>query len=50
MFKFNSLAAATSFANRTIKPHAIILGDDELFWVVSLSTMERLLRQGYELA
>jgi hypothetical protein len=50
MCKFNSLAAAQSFANRTVKASAVILGDDCLFWVVSLAEMERLLRQGYELA
>lgn len=50
MFKFNTLGAAAKFSGRTIKASAIVLGCDGLFWVVNLSTMERLLRSGYELA
>jgi hypothetical protein len=43
-------ACAQSFSNRTLKASAIILGDDGLFWVVTLRKMEILLKAGYELA
>lgn len=48
--KLNTLGNARSFSNKTIKMTAIILGDDDLFWVVTLGVMERLLKQGYEIA
>lgn len=48
--KFNTYKSAESFSNRTVKASAIILGDDELYWVVNLATMEKLLKAGYELA
>lgn len=50
MFKFNTLGYARSFANRAHKPMAVLLGDDGLFWVVTLGKAAALLRQGYELA
>lgn len=49
MSKFKFYANARSFSNRTIKASAIILGDDGLYWVVTLAEMERLLKTGYEL-
>ena len=48
--KFNHLANARSFANRPKKPMVILLGDDQLFWVVSLALGEELAKAGYELA
>jgi len=48
--KFNSRTAAINFNSRTIKASAIILGDDDKFWVVTLATMEKLIRGGYEIA
>lgn len=48
--KFNSQKLAESFSNRTEKASAIILGDDDKFWVVTLGKMEELLNAGYELA
>lgn len=48
--KFNSLQLANSFSNRTDKVSAVILGDDDKFWVVTLAKMEELLKAGYELA
>jgi len=48
--QFQSYANAQSFSNRTIKATAIILGDNNRFWVVTLATMETLLNSGYELA
>jgi hypothetical protein len=50
MFKFNTLAAATSFVNRAKKIWMIILGDDGLFWVVTPAQAAQLVKQGYELA
>jgi hypothetical protein len=50
MNKFASLSNARTFSTRTIKASAIIMGDDGLFWVVTLAQMERLLKAGYELA
>jgi hypothetical protein len=29
---------------------AVVLGDDGMFWVVTLAKMENLLKSGYELA
>jgi len=48
--KFNTLAMAESFCNRTVKIMMIVLGDDGLFWVVTPAAASRLTRQGYELA
>ena len=48
--KFNSYSYASEFSGRTTKPSAIILGEDDLFWVVTLANMERALKAGYELA
>jgi hypothetical protein len=50
IFKFNTFSIATSFINRANKIWMIVLGDDELFWVVTPAHATRLLRQGYELA
>lgn len=48
--EFTSLTLAQSFSNRTIKASAVMLGDNDRFWVVTLGRMETLLRAGYELA
>jgi hypothetical protein len=48
--KFNSLATAESFCEHTVKMSAIILGDDEKFWVVNLRVFEQLLKAGYSRA
>jgi hypothetical protein len=50
IFKFNNLSTAINFIYRAIKMKMIILGDDELFWVVTPAAAERLVRQGYEYA
>lgn len=42
--KFNNYETAFKFSSRTIKPSAVILGDDGLFWVVNLKQMENLLK------
>jgi hypothetical protein len=49
-FKFNTYAAASSFSLKTIKATAVLLGDDGLFWVVTITDMEKLTRAGYEVA
>ena len=48
--KFNTLGAAENFKNRADKVLAIIMGDDRLFWVVTLSEMVKLEKQGFEVA
>jgi hypothetical protein len=50
IYKFNTLGAAKSFAYHAPKIWMIIMGDDELFWVVTPAHAERLVKQGYELA
>jgi len=50
MFKFKKIQNAEGFKNKCLKARAIILGDDGMFWVVTLAAMERLLKQGYEIA
>jgi hypothetical protein len=49
-FEFTQLSTALKFAHRTVKASAVILGDNQKFWVVSLAEMEKLLAAGYELA
>jgi len=48
--KFNSRQTAESFKNHTIPMSAIVLGDDNKYWVVTIGKMESLLKSGYELA
>jgi hypothetical protein len=50
IFKFNNLSTAITFTYRAAKMKMIILGDDELFWVVTPAAAERLVRRGYEYA
>lgn len=49
IYRFTSLALAQSFADRK-QGRAVMLGDDERFWVVSMADAQRLERQGYEWA
>lgn len=48
--KFNTRKNAFNACANTVKASAVILGDDGLFWLVTLGKMENLLKQGYELA
>lgn len=48
--RWSTLGLAQAFADRCIKAHAVMLGDDGYFWVVSLGDAERLARQGYQWA
>ena len=50
IYRFSSLANATSFSQRCVKIMMIILGDDEKFWVVTPAHATRLMKEGYELA
>jgi len=50
MFKFNTWGAAASFKDHSTQACIIVLGDDDLFWMVTPSHASRLLKQGYELA
>lgn len=50
-YKFRSRTHALSFCyERCTAPMRVILGDDDLFWVVTPADAERLLRAGYEIA
>jgi len=48
--KFNSLALANNFANNAIKSMAVMMGDDNRFWVVTMADASRLEKAGYEWA
>ena len=50
IWRFISRELAIRFSERTIKPTAVMCGDDMRFWVVTMAQMEALLIQGYELA
>jgi hypothetical protein len=50
IYRFRIQSLATSFADRTVKPMMVLLGDDEKFWVVTLADAERLVGSGYEVA
>jgi len=50
IYKFNTLAMAKAFTYHANKIWMIIMGDDELFWVVTPAHGERLVKQGYEYA
>ncbi len=50
IFKFTTLHTARTFVDNCIKMHAIILGDDEQFWVVCMADFNRLIQAGYEAA
>jgi len=43
-------AAAFDIAAHCMKPHRIILGDDERFWVVCPADAAKLSKMGYEYA
>ena len=49
-FKFNSRETAFSFARGCKKSMAVMLGDDEMFWVVCMADAARMERAGYEWA
>jgi hypothetical protein len=45
--KFNSLTLAKSYSETTVKLSAVILGDDQKYWVVNLREFSRLIKAGY---
>jgi len=45
--KFHNLATARHFRNHTIMASAIVLGDDDRYWVVTLAQMTKLQAAGY---
>lgn len=49
MFKFNTPGMAQSFAERCEKLMFVIMGDDNLYWVVTMSKANQLIKAGYEL-
>jgi hypothetical protein len=52
MSKFNNLSTAISYKERCIEPSkwTIVLGDDELFWLVTNKEASTLIKFGYEIA
>lgn len=50
IYKFNSFALASSFADRCLKLHMIVLGDDGKYWVALPRITEALVKLGYEYA
>lgn len=48
IYKFHHLGTARAFVDRAIKLWQIVLGDDEMFWVVTPAHAARLERAGYE--
>lgn len=48
--KFISLATANYVADNALIPMAVMMGDDERFWVVTMADAQRLDRAGYEWA
>ena len=48
--KFSSLALAQGFAEKAVKSMAVMMGDDNKFWVVTMADAQRLERVGYEWA
>lgn len=47
--RFNTLSAAKAAAAHCPKIQAILHGDDETFWMTSISISRKLERGGYEL-
>lgn len=46
--KFTNEQTARNFSDRTAIRSAIILGDDNRYWVVTMAKMEELVKAGYE--
>jgi hypothetical protein len=46
--KFTTETTARNFSQRTIKASAVVLGDDDRYWVVTLAKFAELERQGFE--
>jgi hypothetical protein len=47
--KFQSLHAARSYSNHTIKASLVLHGDDGLYWVATMAAAAHLERWGYEI-
>jgi len=48
VYRFHELANAIGFSQRCVRSMMIILGDDEMFWVVTPAKGCKLIEQGYE--
>lgn len=49
MYKFNTLKSALGFLDQCQKSMVIVLGDDDLYWVVTFSAAQKLEKKGYEI-
>lgn len=48
--RFTNRGAAFRFAANCKKSHLVILGADQMFWVVCFADAQRLTKNGYQLA
>lgn len=48
MYRFSEMQTAINFASRCEKMMMVIMGDDNMYWVVTMSKGEKLISQGYE--
>ncbi len=48
LYRFESLHLATEFAVRALKPHFVLHGDDERYWVTNGRLAGQLELAGYE--
>jgi len=48
--QFSTRAAAFRYAEKCVKLHVVMLGDDSKFWVVSFGDAQKLHKSGYEIA
>ena len=46
----NTLEGSKRFADRCIKLHAVVLGDNGKYWIVCAADAQRLVKIGYEIA
>jgi len=48
--QFSNLEAAFRWASNCIKPHIVMLGDNNTYWVVCFTDAHKLYKSGYEIA
>lgn len=50
LVEMSTLEGALRYAERCIKAHCVILGDNGKFWIACFADAQRLVKAGYELA
>lgn len=48
--EFTNRQLAFNYANRCIKQHVVMLGDNDMFWVACFADAQKLERLGYQIA